>query len=53
MFCIFFEGADIKIGDYDGRRALHIAVCEGHIDTVKFLIQRGALIHAKDRYSII
>ena len=43
------QGADVKLGDYDNRTALHIAVCEGHPEMVDYLIEQGALIHAKDR----
>ena len=45
----FAQGADVKLGDYDNRTALHIAVCEGHPEMVDYLIEQGALIHAKDR----
>ena len=27
---------------------LHLAADEGHVDTVKFLVQKGANIHSKD-----
>ena len=25
--------------DYDGRTALHLAACEGHIDVIRFLVE--------------
>ncbi|MBL0318689.1 MAG: glutaminase A [Alphaproteobacteria bacterium] len=43
-------GTDINQGDYDGRTALHLAVCENQLATVQFLIDAQAVIHAKDRW---
>ena len=39
---ILFKGVDIDSYDYDRRTALHIAACEGHVDTVKYLLCHGA-----------
>ena len=42
---------DMNQSDYDGRTALHLAVCENHIDIVKFLVQIGKVkIDPKDRW---
>jgi len=39
-------GADINAADEDGRTALYDAACNGHVECMRFLIQRGADIHA-------
>ncbi|CAA6667752.1 unnamed protein product [Spirodela intermedia] len=44
------EGADVNSIDLDGRTALHIAACEGHIEVVKLLLSRKANIDARDRW---
>ena len=45
------QGGDFNLSDYDGRTPLHIASSEGHIETVRFLLQHGASLHARDRYN--
>ena len=35
---LFQNNVDFNQSDYDGRTALHLAVCENHIDVVKFLV---------------
>ena len=45
----FKECANISAGDYDMRTPLHIAASEGNLDMTKFLLERGALVHKKDR----
>lgn len=44
------EGIDVNSIDLDGRTALHIAACEGHIDVVKLVLSRRANIDARDRW---
>lgn len=44
------EGIDVNSIDLDGRTALHIAACEGHVDVVKLLLSRKANIDARDRW---
>jgi len=44
------QGAQLHMSDYDGRTALHIACCEGHVDVVKHLLDLGAPVHVRDRY---
>lgn len=44
------EGIDVNSIDLDGRTALHIAACEGHVDVVKLLLRWRANIDARDRW---
>lgn len=44
------EGADVNIGDFDDRTALHVAACEGHAKVVEFLLKQGANVNARDRW---
>lgn len=44
------EGIDVNNIDLDGRTALHIASCEGHLEVVKLLLSRKANIDARDRW---
>ena len=45
------QGGDFNIPDYDGRTPLHLACSEGHLETVKYLLQNGASVHATDRFN--
>ncbi|KZV52596.1 hypothetical protein F511_24793 [Dorcoceras hygrometricum] len=44
------EGKDVNSIDLDGRTALHIASCEGHLEVVKLLLSWKANIDARDRW---
>jgi len=43
-------GIDVNSIDLDGRTALHIAACEGHVDVVKLLLSWKANVDARDRW---
>ena len=41
-----------QVADYDGRRALHIAACEGHLCLIQYLLRVGAIVSiAVDRFN--
>jgi ankyrin repeat protein len=44
------EGIDVNSIDLDGRTALHIAACEGHVEVAKLLLSRKANLDARDRW---
>ncbi|GLH08049.1 uncharacterized protein GBIM_13372 [Gryllus bimaculatus] len=37
--CYFLRNMDMNVRDYDGRSALHVAASEGHLESVRFLIE--------------
>jgi glutaminase len=41
-------GWKVNAFDYDGRTALLVAISEGHLQCVKYLVQHGARIDHKD-----
>jgi len=43
-------GADCNLGDYDGRRPLHIAASEGNVEMTELLLQYNCDINIKDNY---
>ena len=43
-------GVSVNAGNYDGRRALHLAAAEGHREVVKFLLKCRADVNAQDRW---
>ncbi|EKX34968.1 hypothetical protein GUITHDRAFT_80170, partial [Guillardia theta CCMP2712] len=44
------NGVNVNDSDYDGRTALHLAACEGHVELVEFLLSRQANVEAQDRF---
>lgn len=36
--------------NYDGRTALHVTTCEGHLEVAEYLLEHGASVHIRDRY---
>ena len=49
---LFNRGIDFNQSDYDGRTALHIAVCENNEEIIKFLINTAKVnINKKDRWN--
>lgn len=44
------DGVDVNSIDLDGRTALHIAACEGHVAVAKLLLSWKANVDARDRW---
>eukprot|EP00249_Psilotum_nudum_P003031 c16351_g1_i3 orf=980-1867(-) len=47
---LYEEGIDLNFADFDDRTALHVAACQGHPKVVKFLLEKGANVNARDRW---
>ena len=48
----FQTGVDFNMSDYDGRTALHLAVCGGNIAVVKFLVDKAKCnVNPLDRWN--
>jgi ankyrin repeat protein len=43
-------GGDVNVADKSGRTALHMAVMMGAAETIKYLVEKGANLEAKDKY---
>ena len=47
------SGMDMSCKNYDNRTALHVAATQGHLNIVKFLVEKCSVAHdIKDRYAI-
>lgn len=46
------DGADVNDGDETGQTALHFAADKGNLDCVRFLVEAGANVNAKDEDGI-
>ncbi|XP_044461224.1 integrin-linked protein kinase 1-like [Mangifera indica] len=44
------SGIDVNFRDIDDRTALHVAACQGFVEVVELLLQRGADVDPKDRW---
>ncbi|XP_047308580.1 potassium channel AKT1-like [Impatiens glandulifera] len=42
-------GGDVTLPSRTGSTALHVAVCEGNLEIVKYLLKQGALIDVEDK----
>eukprot|EP01080_Neovahlkampfia_damariscottae_P006082 gene6082-10090_t len=49
-FYIEYGKLDPTIGDYDQRTSMHLACSEGHLEIVKYLIEKGVDLYQKDRF---
>ncbi len=50
MHRLVANGADLEIGDYDGRTAIHLASSEGKVHVVRYLLQQGVDATVRDRW---
>lgn len=43
------KGVSPNLADYEKRTALHLASCEGHMEVVELLLEKGANVNSVDR----
>lgn len=43
-------GVDLNEGEYDKRTGIHLAASEGHLEAVRFFIEKNVAINPKDRW---
>ena len=46
---VFEWNADVNVQNRYGDTPLHWAVCKGHLDVIKFLLENGADVEAKNK----
>ncbi len=44
------SGIDLNASDYDKRTALHLAAAEGHLNVIKYLVDRKVEVNPRDRW---
>ncbi len=47
---LYSAGIDLNEGEYDKRTGIHLAASEGHLEAVKFFIEKNVDINPKDRW---
>jgi hypothetical protein len=47
---LVLNGVDPNESDYDGRTAMHLAACEGHVEILEYLVEIRANIMCRDRF---
>ena len=47
---LYSAGVDLSEGEYDKRTGIHLSASEGHIDAVKFFIEKNCDVNPKDRW---
>lgn len=47
---LYSAGVDLNEGEYDKRTGIHLAASEGHLEAVRFFIEKDVDINPKDRW---